>query len=162
MTIKRLRASDNWRSADAQKKRDASEAAHAPLVDDVLIIVRAPQFERAAHIAARIGEVMSVNLRPSALCETSQPDGSTSISSATKSAPRGRGFDVSLYGVARLRVMARVTEADPVEMNTEIDALRALRDRVLALAASDGGDGAGEDSAADWRIIVAAAKAARR
>lgn len=157
MTIKRLQASDNWRSADAQRKRDASEAAHAPLVDDVLIIVRAPQLERAAHIAARIGEVMSVNLRPSALCETSQPDGSTSISSASKSAPRGRGFDVSLYGVARLRVEAGVLEAD-----SELDELRELRNLVLALAASDGANGAGEASAAEWRAIVATAKAARR
>lgn len=150
MTIKRLQASDNWRSADAQRKRDASEAAHAPLVDDVLIIVRAPQFERAAHIAARIGEVMSVNLRPSALCETSQPDGSTSISSATKSAPRGRGFDVSLYGVARLRVEAGVLEAD-----SELDELRALRDLVLNIEK-------GPLPNRWWSMIVGAAKAAQR
>lgn len=157
MTLKRLLASDNARIDEAQRRRDASAAAHAPLVDDVLIVVRAPQLERAAHIAARIGEVMSVNLRPSALCETSQPDGSTSISSASKSAPRGRGFDVSLYGVARLRVEAGVLEAD-----SELDELRELRNLVLALAASDGADGAGEASAAEWRAIVAAAKAARR
>lgn len=154
MTIKRLQASDNWRATDAQRKRDESAAAHAPLVDDVLIIVRAPQFERAAHIAARIGEVMSVNLRPSALCETSQPDGSTSISSAAKSAPRGRGFDVSLYGVARLRVMARVAES-----NSELDDLRALRDLVL-----HGAKLSPDRLPNDWwrNVIEMAAKAAKR
>lgn len=160
MTMKRLKASDYNRAAAALAERERSAAAHAPLTDDVLIMIFAPQIDRARHIAARLGEVLSVNLRPSAVCETTQPDGTIAKSSAVKPAPRGRGFDVSLYGVRQLRVTA-IGDAQAVSATPdakELDDLRLLRSLVLRV---DDGWPSGVP-ANWWKSIVQAAKTALR
>jgi hypothetical protein len=159
MTMKRLKASDYNRAVAALAERERSAAAHVPLTDDVLIMITAQQEDRARHIAARLGEVLSVNLRPGAVCETSQPDGTIAKSSAVKPAPRGRGFDVSLYGVRQLRVVA-IGDAPAVSATadaTELDDLRLLR--ALVLRVENGSHGG---VLTNWWSIVQAAQKAKR